>query len=294
MRPNVRAALLMIAASFFMAAVTLLAKGLAGRFDIAGAQDLHPLQVTAGRFIFGCCVWVSFALITRLRLQQVHWRLHVVRTFFGWTTVTAVFWAGSLMALADATAISFLTPVVTLVLALAFLGERVGWAKGLAVAIMLIGALVLLRPGTSAFQPAALIALTAAVTSAIEAIFIKRLSMIEDRFQILLVNNLIGLPLAVGAAAFVWVWPVPIQWLTLVLVGLGMAGAQFFFLGSMRQADASLVVPFMYSVLIFATVLDFVVFGDAPDWIGGVGAMIIVGGAILLALRDGRASQSKA
>jgi drug/metabolite transporter (DMT)-like permease len=214
-----------------------------------------------------------------------------VRSIFGWSTVTLVFWASSLMALADATAISFLTPVVTLVLAVVFLGEKVGIYRYSAVAIMVLGSLVLLRPGTSAFQPAAFLALGAAVTSAVESTLIKRLTSLEPRLQILVINNLIGLVIALTAAMLVWRAPTLMQWVLLAGVGLSMSVAQVFFLTSMRDGDASFVVPFMYSTLLFAGVLDFWVFGDAPDAVGLVGAAIIVFGAVFLAWREARVSR---
>ncbi|MEM7259952.1 MAG: DMT family transporter, partial [Pseudomonadota bacterium] len=235
--------------------------------------------------------WMLVICFKRIDWQPIHWRLHTVRSIFGWATVTLVFWASSLMALADATAISFLTPVVALVLAIVFLGERVGIVRWSAVAIMLFGAMVLLRPGTSAFQPAALLALAAAVTSAVESTLIKRLTALESRLQILVVNNSIGLVIALSAATLVWRWPDTLQWVLLAGVGLTMAVAQVFFLTSMRDGDASFVVPFMYSTLLFAGVLDYVVFGDAPDTWGVVGACIIVAGAIFLALRESRVSR---
>lgn len=293
----------MILASVFIAVSTFCAKGVAGRFNEPGgwlgdssgssmASDIHPLQVTAGRYFFALLLWIGIYSFSRLSgrlgpMIKVHWTLHIVRTFLGWMTVTSIFWASSLMALADATAISFLTPVVTLLLAALFLGEKVGVVRLSAVAIMLCGALVLLRPGTSAFQPAAMIALLAAITSGFEVVLLKRLTALEPRLQILLINNSMGLVIALAAATLVWVSPQLWQWLLLAIVGFSMALAQLFFMTSLRDGDATLVVPFMYSTLIFVAILDYSVFGDAPDALGIVGALIIVGGAIFMAVREG-------
>ncbi len=283
--PRHTAALMMVCASVFIALSTFLAKGIAGRFEV-DAEPLHPLQITAGRFIFAWILWFVVVLVKRPRIQGVHWSLHIVRSFFGWATVTCVFWASSKMALADATAISFLTPVVTLILAVLILKEQVGPVRWSAVAIMLIGALVLLRPGTSAFQPAALIALCAALFSAVEATVIKKIAALESRLQILFINNTIGVVFAVTAAYWVWQSPTLVQWGMLAAVGLSMSVAQVFFLTSMRDGEASYVIPFMYSTLIFAAVPDYLIFGDAPDLVGFVGALIIVAGAVFLALRE--------
>ncbi len=278
----------MVIACFFIAVSTLLAKGVAGRFERVATTDdaMHPLQITAGRFLFGWLIWFIVVVLRRSRFQPIHWRLHITRSFFGWLTVTALFWAGSLMALADATAISFLSPLVAMVLAVLFLGERVGWLRISAAAIMLSGALILVRPGTGAFQPAALIALVSALAGGVESTLIKRLSSLEPRVQVLFINNSIGLLIALVAAYWVWREPSAVQWLLLAAVGVSMAAAQVFFLTGMRDGEASFVMPFMYSTLVFASVLDLWVFGDAPDATGALGALVIVAGAVFLALRE--------
>lgn len=292
---STQAAITMVVASVFIAISTFLAKGAAGRFEsISETGGIHPLQVTASRFLFAWLLWVIVVAIRRVPFEPIHWRLHIIRSFFGWATVTCLFWASANMALSDATAISFLTPVVTLVLAVLFLKERVGPIRWSAVAIMLTGALILLRPGTSAFQPMALVALCAAVTSGFEATIIKRITALEPRIQILFLNNTIGAIIAMTAAIAVWTHPTPMQWLVLFGVGMSMSGAQIFFLTSMRDGDASYVVPFMYSTLIFASVLDFWVFGDRPDFWGFVGALVIVAGAVFLALREGARQSASA
>lgn len=271
-------------ASFFIAFTTMMAKGLAGRFE--AEQAIHPMQVSFGRFFFSALVWTSIWFITRQKFQPIHWGIHGGRVVFGYATSLGIFWASSLMVLADATAISFLSSAVTLVLAMIFLGEKVRWVRWSAVAIMIVGSLILLRPGTSAFQPAALIALAAALMGGGEAIFIKLLTRKERLLQILFLNNLIGLVLATALASLVWVWPSPVQWAQLAAVGFGMAGAQVLFTWSMSRADASVIMPFIYSTLLFATLMDFWLFGDLPDFWAAVGAIIIVIGGAFLALRE--------
>jgi drug/metabolite transporter (DMT)-like permease len=288
-QPNRRAAGAMILASAFLALSTFLAKGAAGQFDIASATTaMHPLQVTAGRFLFGFLVWV-LVIAVRSGVQgqpsvtgTIHWRLHIARSSFGWLTVSCLFWAAALMPLTDATAISFLNPVFAMFFASVLLKEVVGRDRILPALIMLFGAMVLLRPGSAVFQPAAIIALGAAVAGAIEALLVKRQTQLEPRLQILLLNNAIGAAIAFVAASMVWVWPNPLQWLVLAGVGFSMAATQLLFLTSLRIAATSFVMPFVYATLLFASVLDYAFFGDAPDALGVIGAIIIVVGAILL------------
>lgn len=186
----------------------------------------------------------------------------------------------------DATAISFLNPIFGMLLAIPLLGERVGPIRWAAAAIAMIGAFVLLRPGSSAFDPAALLALTAALFMGIEVILIKKLSGKEAPLQILTINNSIGAIIACTAASFVWMAPSPAQWGALAAIGLVMVTAQSLFLQSMRSGEASFALPFSYSTLVFATIYDFWVFGYLPDWISVLGGVIILSGAMLLAWRE--------
>jgi drug/metabolite transporter (DMT)-like permease len=166
------------------------------------------------------------------------------------------------------------------------LGERVGALRWLAAFTALLGALILLRPGPESFQLAGLLALGAAIIMGMELIFIKKLANREPAFQILLVNNALGLCIATLAVLPVWVMPTSAQWGALVALGLLMATAQACFVNAMARADASFVTPFSYVTLIFATLYDLMIFDVWPDWISMTGALIILSGASLLAWRE--------
>lgn len=187
------AALLILTATAFIAATTLFAKAL-------GTDALGPalpvLQISHGRFLFAFAALAGIAVILHPRRDRPHWRLHIGRTTFGWLGVTLMFASVAYIPLADATAISFLNPVFAMVLAIPLLGERVGPVRWSAAGIALVGAMILLRPTPDSFQPAALLALAAAMTMGVELIFIKKLSGREPIFQILLINNMIGLGIA--------------------------------------------------------------------------------------------------
>ncbi|MEY8829492.1 DMT family transporter [Sedimentitalea sp. XS_ASV28] len=279
------AAALILTATAFIAATTLFAKALGT--NVLGPA-LHPLQISHGRFLFALAALISVAMIMRPRLGRPHWGLHFGRTTFGWLGVTMMFASVAYIPLADATAISFLNPVFAMVLAIPLLGERVGPVRWTAAIIALIGAMILLRPTPESFQPAALLALAAAALMGMELIFIKKLSGREPIFQILLVNNMIGLGIATLAVLPVWVPPTSLQWAALAGLGILMACAQTLFVNAMARADASFVAPFSYATLIAAAVYDFIGFGVVPDTISLIGAMTIIAGALLLALREAR------
>lgn len=274
---------LMIAATALIAGTTLLAKALGTE---ALGPALHPVQISFGRFLFAWAVFVTALAVLRPRLTRPDLRTHAARTLCGWSGVTLMFAAAAAIPLSDATAISFLNPVFAMMLAIPLLGERVGPWRWAAAAIALSGALILIRPGTAAMQPAALLALGAALALGLELIYMKRLSGRERPLQILIVNNSMGL--AIAACAVIWVWqaPTPAQWAGLVGIGLIMAGAQVFFINALARADASFVTPFSYLTLVFAAVYDGAIFGVVPTAPSVAGALIIIAGAALLAWRE--------
>lgn len=275
----------MALASAFVAGATLLAKVLGQ--PLSGATGFHPFQVSAGRFVFGLTtILVVLALRADLRprFQNVHWRWHLARSITGWSGVSALFAAAARMPLADATAISFLNPLVTMGLAIVFLGESAEPKKWVAAFLCVTGAAVLLRPGAEAFQLAGLLALTAAVFLGVEAFFIKKLSDSEPPLQILLINNGIGALVSVFAMSFVWQSPNPAQWMGLVAIGAVMVTAQGCFIQSMKRGQASLSIVVLYTVLVFAALYDFLLFGVVPGALTLLGSVFIVAGALLLAL----------
>ncbi|MDA0664217.1 MAG: DMT family transporter [Proteobacteria bacterium] len=274
----------MILCAALLAVTVLLAKTL-GR-GVEG-MPLHPLQVSAGRFCFALATLLPFVAWFRPAIRGSAWALHVGRSFCGWAGVSCMFAAAAAMPLADATAISFLSPMITMLLAIPLLGERVGPWRWTAAAVALGGGMIIIRPGTDAFQFAAVIALVAALFQGLEAILIKKLSVREDPLRILFINNTIGAAMSATAAAFVWVTPGPAQWGMLAVLGATMVTAQSMFILALRRTDASYAIPFFYATLLFAGIYDFALFGDAPDGISIGGMVLVVAGALVLAWREG-------
>jgi len=279
------AAVLTLLASAFVAGTTLLAKAL-GTGALGPA--LNPLQISQGRFLFAFIAFSLLITAIRPKITRVHFGLHLGRSSFGWGGVTLMFAAASYIPLSDATAITFLNPVIGMMLAIPLLGEKVGPVRWTAAVIAIAGATLLLRPTPASFEPAALIALAAAVSMGIELIFIKTLSGREGPWQILFVNNAIGVVIATIAALFVWQAPNAAQWAALAAIGLMMAVAQTCFINAVARADASFVAPFFYATLVFAALYDAAVFGVLPDAVSVIGAGIILTGAGLLAWREAR------
>jgi drug/metabolite transporter (DMT)-like permease len=211
------------------------------------------------------------------------------RSFLGWLGGAFLFAAAARIPLTDATALSFLSPIATMLFAIPLLGERVGpWRWG-ATALALLGALVLLRPGDGMVQPAALLALAAALCMGLEGVVIKRLTGREPPQQIMPVNNAMGALMATLAVIPFFQWPEGGgQWAALAGVGVLMVAGQVLLLVAFARADASYVTPFLYLTLVWAALFDIAAFGIRPDAASMAGAAIIMAGGLVMAWRESR------
>lgn len=296
--PILVAVVLMFGCTMLVAGTTLFAKALGNG---AAGQVIPALMVSQARFLFGFLAVVAVLALRRAsgRVAWVEpaggaprpaWGLHLARSSQGWLGGFLMFSAAASMPLSDVNALSFVSPVATMLFAVLLLGERVGPWRWAAAAIALLGALILLRPGAGIIQPAALFALGAAATMGLEAIAIKRLATTEPPGRTMLINNAMGAAIGCAAAVPVFLWPVGVAvWTLLVAIGVVMVAAQVLYLTANRLADASFVAPFWYLTLVWAAVYDIAVFDVWPDSVSLLGAAIVITGGLLLTWREMRA-----
>ncbi|MEM7544581.1 MAG: DMT family transporter [Pseudomonadota bacterium] len=282
----VRAALMMTLCCAFIALSTFFAKML-GRGTVG--DPMHAFQIVVGRYGFALLALAPFAIWQRERFRNLPMRLYVGRAVCGWAGVSGLFAAAALIPLAEATAISFLNPVFAMILAIFFLGEVVGRIRWTAAAIALLGGALLIRPGVDAAQPGALIALLAALFMAVEIIFAKLLSRTENVVRLLAVTNAMAFVIAIIVASFVWRMPSLEEIALMAAVGWAMVSAQVLFMVTLKLTDASFATPFFYGTLVFAALYDAIWFGVIPVPLSFAGAALIIFGAVVLALREGRA-----
>jgi drug/metabolite transporter (DMT)-like permease len=149
-----------------------------------------------------------------------------------------------------------------------------------------LGALVIIRPGAGTFTGASLVALASAVAIAAAQLSVKSLSRTEHPNAIVLIMGLLMTPMSLLPAAFVWTWPNWSTFLWLVSMGLVATIGQVCLVRAMQAADASAVMPFDFSRLIFASALGWLMFGERPDAWTWVGATIIVAATVYIARRE--------
>lgn len=207
--------------------------------------------------------------------------LHILRNtiHFG----SQYLWALGLLLLPLATvfALEFTMPAWTILLAPVFLGERMTPSRIGAVILGIAGVCVILRPGIEAFQPAALLVLTAAFGYAIQIIATKKLTSTESTFAIVAWMNLIQFLLGVVCAGVLFVGKIGLDNLP-AIAGLGAAGlfAHFCLSNAFRAGDASLVIPLDFLRIPLIAVVGWWLYAEPLDVFVFAGAGLIISGII--------------
>jgi drug/metabolite transporter (DMT)-like permease len=276
---NLRGALWILLAALLLTAMGALVKHL--------GRDIPPVQMVFFRSLVSVAVVMPIMLrggVSAFYTKRPGW--HLLRTLVGTTGMFCVFYAFSHLPLAETVAIVFSRPLFAVWLAMIFLGEAVGWRRISAAIVGFLGVLVMVRPGTAAFDPASLVAVLAAITAGSIAVIIKKMSTTEATSTIILWFSVGSAVITAVPALIEWVPPTPLQWVYLAAIGaLGIAGMAALTKG-FSTGDTSFVTPFDYSRLIYATAIGFLLFGETPDVWTIVGAAIIVASGYYIARRE--------
>jgi drug/metabolite transporter (DMT)-like permease len=188
--------------------------------------------------------------------------------------------------IAEASATGFVAPLFVTALSIVFLGESVGLRRWLATAVGLVGVVIILRPGTSAFHPAAFFPLISAFGWAGTLIMTRMMSGQERAATIMAYSSIAGACVLSALVPLVWVTPSWHDILFGVLIGVASTAGQWIVVLAFRYADASVLAPFSYAQLLWVGVLGFLVFGEIPDVWTVIGAVFIVGSGLYTAHRE--------
>ncbi|MFM7347604.1 MAG: DMT family transporter [Tagaea sp.] len=269
--------------------MTVAAAAFAGMNAIIRALsfELHPFQNAFLRVIAGLAFmlpWLAHAGLSALATAS-H-RLYASRALMGYASMLCWFSALALMPVAEATALSFTSPLFATVAAALLLGEIVRMRRWTATLVGFAGAMVVIRPGFASFEWAHLLVLASAALGGWNAITVKQLTRTDNPNVIVLYMTIYLTPIALIPALFVWQWP---SWHALGLVFLmgvcATIGHQAF-TRALAACEASFVLPFDFARLPMVAAIAFFAFGEVPDiwtWIGGG---IIVAATVYIARRE--------
>ena len=217
---------------------------------------------------------------------------HILRGIFGTTAMGMTFGGLMLLPLPEVTAIGYATPIFTVILAALFLGERIRMFRISAVALGLVGVLIVMWPRLSvddlsdAATIGALLVLGASIMRALVQIFIRQMVQTEHTAAIVFWFMTTATVISLTTIPFGWVMPTTSDAVMLVTAGLIGGVAQIMVTSSYRFGAASMLAPFDYTSLIFAGILGYVLFAEAPTLNMLLGAGLVVAGGVLIIWRE--------
>jgi drug/metabolite transporter (DMT)-like permease len=259
------------------------------------SRTVDTLEIAFFRNAFGLLALLPVLLRgdrANLRTQQLP--RYLVRSAIGIGSMLCGFWAIGHLPLSQAISLSYSTPLFVTIAAAIWLGEQVRRRRWAAVIVGFIGVLVIVRPGTSEFSHGSLVALGAAVLSAVVAIQIKQLSRIDAADTIVFYTYLFGVPLSLVPALFVWQWPQGGAWIWLVLTGIFGTAAQLLWTRALRMGDVSALTPISFMQLPVVAVAGYFLFGEGIDRWTVIGAVIIFAANAYIAHREAQLARRHA
>jgi drug/metabolite transporter (DMT)-like permease len=250
---------------------------------------MDTLQVVGVRYVSAFLLALMFSnpIVHPGLLRTSRPALQIGRSLLLLGSTVFNFMAFRYLQLDEALAILFSTPFMVAILAGPTLGEWVGWRRWTAIIIGFIGVLVVIRPGLGGMQWAALFSVGSAICYAVYNITTRLLARTDSSETTLLYSNMLGALIMLPVLPFVWLPPT--SWLdVLLMVAVGGFGAfgHYLLIVAHRLAPASVLSPFIYTQIVWATTLGYLVFGDLPHEWTLLGVAILVGSGLYLLYRE--------
>ena len=279
MRAKTLPILLMIGAVFCFASMDATAKYL--------MKEIGPAQTIWARYT------VQALLVTVLILPKIsiygktkYPKLQFVRSVALMMATTLFFFAFSRLGLAEASAIFNISPVLITLGAFLFLREQIGPRRVIGILVSLLGALIIIRPGSSVFTIYAILPLGAAIFYSTYSLATRFVGTDESPWTSLFYSAIFGAICYSIYIVFHWNPMSNNALLLTIIIGLFGTAGHICLIRALTLGEASLVAPFIYTNLLFTTIWGFVLFGNFPDFWTIVGALIIVAAGIYVWARD--------
>jgi drug/metabolite transporter (DMT)-like permease len=252
----------------------------AGRATMASVNLFEVLELRSliGFALLAPMVWRQGGLRAMATTRPLQ---HICRNTAHYTGQYLWFLALTMIPIAQVVSIEFTMPIWTALLAAWFLGERITLRKTLAIALGLVGVVVIVRPGLGGDNAGQLVMVVAAMAFAIAIVLVKSLTRTDPPvviiFWMLVIQSVLGLI----PSLVVWTWPPLAVWPWLVVVAFCGTYSHYCMTQAMRHADATIVVPMDFLRVPLSAAVGWLVYGERLDLLTVVGAAVILGANLL-------------
>lgn len=250
-------------------------------------SEMHPIQIAFFRNLFGVLVFMP--LIFRhglgfLRTERLP--MHGLRGVLNVLAMFAFFTGLGLAPLARVNALAFSAPLFAALLSVVILGERFQVRRWTAIVIGFLGTLVILRPGIAPIDTGSLLVLMSAGIWGVTMIVIRVLGRTESSLTTTGYMNIFLTTFSLLPAIYLWETPTGMAWFWLVVIGITGTLAQLALAEALKIAETTVVMPFDFLKIVWASTLGFILFSEVPDFYTFIGAAIIFTSTFYIAWRE--------
>lgn len=266
---------------------------------LKATETIPPGQMVFFRSFFGVfpvLIFLAFSHQLRGAFRTDQPFSHFWRGCVGVCSMGLGFYALTKLPLPESIAISYASPLLTVMFSALIFHETVRLYRWTAVLIGLVGVLIVIWPRLTVFASpegpgteqaiGAIVALMAAFSSACAMLLVRRMVHEERPTTIVIYFSLTSSVIALGSIPFGWVWPTPTQALLLVLAGLAGGVGQILMTTSYRHADMSTIAPFEYTSMLLGLIIGYLIFDDVPTTQMIIGSAIVISAGIFIIYRE--------
>jgi drug/metabolite transporter (DMT)-like permease len=267
---EVQGILWMLAGSFWFATMASIVK------HLTTTSSMDPFMVVFFRSLFSLvCILPGIYSYGLPKIKTNHWKYYYTRAITGTIGMVLIFISISKIPITTVTALTFTVPLITTLIAVIHLKEKLKTHSIVALIIGFIGIITILRPGTETFQISSLLVLGAACCWSVSNILIKKLTKTDDPQVIVYLMIIIMLPFSFPLAILKWQMPELNELIWLFILGFVSNQAQFSLAHAYSKTDMNVVLPFDYSRLIFISIIAYIIFNEVIDIYTIVGSLVI-------------------
>ena len=253
-------------------------------------RHYDTVQIVWGRYVFHAVVFLAIFARTGIVAQMRTARpwLQFSRSAILLLGTLLFFGALRYLPLADAVAINFFAPLLVTAFSIPILGEQVGIRRWIAILVGFAGVMVIIRPGLGVMHWAAILPLGTAVCYALYQVLTRIAGRTDHARTSLFWSAAVGTVVMSIIVPFDWTAPDAMGWVMMAATGCVFGFGHYLLIKGLERAPASVLAPFIYSQLIWAVTLGFLVFGDFPDGFSILGALIVTGSGLYVWHRETR------
>ena len=270
---------LIILSVFFSAVMSVLIK--------LAQQDTNVFTAAFLRFFFGILILSPIFIKTNLSVFKTnHLKTHFLRVILNYPSMLLFFYAINFVSIEKANSLTFVVPFIATILAVIFLKEKIYFYRIFALILGFIGMLIVIRPGMIEVSFGVYMILISSFLWAVMIIITKKISKDDSALTILSYQYLLMFIISFVVAIFNWQSPTIETIFYLFLAGFSGTIFHLTLYQAYKLADVSLVQPYSFLVLVFASIMGYFIFGEIPDIYTWIGTGVIFIGVVIISIRE--------